>query len=152
FLVNDNLLVAPTDFDPFTVPVAADPRLPDGGGYSISGLYDVSPAKFGQVNYVRKAATVFGSERQNWQGVDVGVVARLRSGITVQGGTSTGRNLTDICGVGSTVPVVTIPGTLGTNGGPNVDNPTRRFCRVVEPLLTQVRGLATYTIPRVDLL
>jgi hypothetical protein len=48
--------------------------------------------------------------------------------------------------------VVTIPGTLGTNGGPNIDNPTRRFCRVVEPLLTQVRGLATYTIPRVDLL
>jgi len=152
FLVNDNSLVAPSDFDAFTVPVAADPRLPDGGGYVVTDLYDINPAKFGKVNYIRKSADTFGDETQMWHGVDVNVVARLRSGITVQGGTSTGRNITDICGVGSTATVVTIPGTLGTNGGPNIDNPTRRFCRVVEPFMTQVRGLATYTIPRIDVL
>jgi hypothetical protein len=152
FLANDNILVGPEDFDPYTVSVAADPRLPDGGGYVITGLYDVNPTKFGQVNYIRKSSDTFGSQSQNWHGVDVGVSARLRNGITLQGGTSTGRTLTDICGVGSTAPVVTIPGTIGTNGGPNVDNPTRRFCRVVEPFQTQLRGLVTYTIPRVDVL
>jgi hypothetical protein len=152
FLVDDNVLIGPSDFDPFSVPVAADPRLPNGGGNTITGLYDLNPAKFGQVSFLRTPASKLGQESQNWQGVDVGVVARLRNGITVQGGTSTGRTLTDYCAVGSTTPVVAAVGTAGTAGLVNVDNPSRRFCRVVEPLLTQVRGLATYTIPRVDLL
>ena len=52
----------------------------------------------------------------------------------MQGGTSTGRRLTDNCDV---VPEGRI-------------SPSRRFCRVEEPFLTQIRGLATYTIPRVD--
>ncbi len=40
----------------------------------------------------------------NWQGVDVGVNARLQNGLTVQGGTSTGRRLTDACAVRALVP------------------------------------------------
>src|SRR5262249_40986271 len=53
---------------------------------------------------------------------------------TVQGGTSTGRRLTDSCDV-----------------TPKVDSPSQRFCRQEEPFLTQIRGLATYTIPKIDL-
>ena len=66
-----------------------------------------------------------------WHGVDVNVNVRIRNGLTFQGGTSTGREVADECEV-------------------IVDNPSRRDCRVTEPFRTQVKGLGTYTIPKVD--
>ena len=57
--------------------------------------------------------------------------SRLRNGLTAQGGTSTGRLVTDNCGV-------------------LIDNPSRRNCHVAEPFLTQVKGLASYVIPKLD--
>ena len=53
----------------------------------------------------------------NWQGVDVGVNARLRNGLTVQGGTSTGRRLTDACAVRALVPEVTPSTAIVPAGG-----------------------------------
>ncbi len=50
FRVTDNLAVTPADHDPYCITAPNDPRLPGGGGYEACGLYDISPAKFGQVN------------------------------------------------------------------------------------------------------
>ena len=57
--MTDNLAVESTDYDAFSIPVPADPRLPGGGGTVLAGLYDVSAAKFGQINNLvtRRAAT-----------------------------------------------------------------------------------------------
>ena len=41
FTTTDNLDVAPTDFEPYCVTAPLDPRLPDGGGQQICGLYDI---------------------------------------------------------------------------------------------------------------
>ena len=41
---------------------------------------------------------------ENWHGIDVSVNARLRNGLTVQGGTSTGRRLQDNCDVRAALP------------------------------------------------
>jgi hypothetical protein len=88
--------------------------------------------------------------------VDVNVVARLRNGLTVQGGTSTGRRLQDACAVRALLPELgagaagqnnSIAGS--TNG--NAMNVTNPYCRIVEPYLTEVKGLATYLIPKVGL-
>jgi hypothetical protein len=65
--------------------------------------------------------------------VDLNFNVRPRSGLRFQGGTSTGRRVTDDCEI-------------------TPDNPSRRFCRVVEPFQTQFRALGSYTIPRVDVL
>ena len=55
FQVTDNLAVGPEDFTQFNLTAPSDPRLPGGGGYTLSGLYDVKPEKFGQQqNYARR--------------------------------------------------------------------------------------------------
>ena len=52
FLVTDNTLVTPADYDPYCVTAPTDSRLPNGGGYQVCGLYDIKPGKFGQVSSV----------------------------------------------------------------------------------------------------
>ena len=50
FTVQDNTLVSNTEYDTVQRDGAAvDPALPGGGGNVVSGLYDVTPTKFGQI-------------------------------------------------------------------------------------------------------
>ena len=50
FTVTDNQLAQASDYAPYSITAPQDPRLPGGGGYVISGLYDASPAVAGQIN------------------------------------------------------------------------------------------------------
>jgi hypothetical protein len=126
--VTDNVLIGPADHDPFCVTAPADSRLPNGGGYEICGLYNISRAKFGQVSNLVTMADEFGENKEIYNGVDVSIAARLPKGIVVQGGTSTGRVLTDSCYV--------------------VDSPQALLnCRTAPPFQTQVKFLAVYPIP-----
>lgn len=52
FRDTDNLRVTPDDYSPYNVVAPRDPRLPGGGGYTIAGLYDISPAKYNQTQNV----------------------------------------------------------------------------------------------------
>ena len=47
FRVTDNRALGPADFDKFDVTAPLDPRLPNGGGYVVHGMYNLNPAKFG---------------------------------------------------------------------------------------------------------
>ena len=78
------------DYTPFSIAAPLDPRLPGGGGQVISGLYNLVPEKVGPVDELAQSSENFDKQTENWHGVDVNVVARLRAGLTVQGGTSTG--------------------------------------------------------------
>ena len=78
FFVDDNLATVPADFTPFSVTAPVDPRLPGGGGYTISNLFDVVPAKFGQVNDYYIKAENFGEWYQHYNGVLLNVTARPR--------------------------------------------------------------------------
>src|SRR5215470_5409682 len=148
FLVTDNLALASSDFSAFSIPVPADPRLPGGGGTVIAGLYDVDPLKFGQSNNLVTAAGNYGKQTEHWDGVDVSVEARLRNSMTVQGGFSTGRTVTDNCEIVAKVPEAllnaTALGVANTSWLPVQD------CHLASPALTQFRGLGSYTIPKVD--
>ncbi len=140
FTVTDNLAAGPEDYDPFKLTVPANTRLAGGGGYVVTGL-DVKPTRFGQVDNFVTFAKNYGKQTEHYNGVDVNVDARLRSGLTVAGGFTSGRKDTNNCEI-----VAKLPETLLT--GP-VQQP-REFCALRTPFLTQVKGLATYTLPRID--
>jgi hypothetical protein len=133
FIVTDNRAVVPADYQPYTITAPADPRLPGGGGTVITGLYDIRPEKFGQVDNFVTSASRFGKQTEHYNGVDVSVNLRPTGGLTVQGGLSWGRSSTDACDV-----------------TPKMDDPSPRFCRVQTPIHTNVTGLVAYSIPRID--
>jgi hypothetical protein len=95
----------------------------------------------------------FTKQIENWQGVDVNVSARLRNGLTIQGGTSTGRRLVDSCDLrtnylpelGAGVDGLANNSIAGSIAG-NSQSVVNPWCRIVEPYLTHQRA-ATYTIP-----
>jgi hypothetical protein len=153
--VVDNRSTTLADYTPFSIAAPVDSRLPNGGGYTVSGLYNVVPGRVGAKDELAQSSSNVGSQIENWQGVDVNITARLRNGLTVQGGTSTGRRYTDACDIRSKMPELgagpdnaansSIAANIATTINSSVTNP---YCRVVEPYLTSLRGLATYTIPK----
>jgi hypothetical protein len=145
----DNRATALADYTPFSIRAPVDARLPGGGGQTVSGLYNLVPGKVGQVDELAQHVTNFGEATENWQGVDVNVVARLRNGLTLQAGTSTGRRLEDVCAVKAALPEYGT-GPAGANNSIVAGSPVDPYCRVVEPFRTDFRGLASYTVPRID--
>ena len=97
FLVTDNTLVTPADFNPFCITAPIDARLPGGGGYPVCDLYDVTPAKFGQVNSVVTQSDHYGKMQRvnDFFNVDVQRAAWL--GHAFGGGVDTGRSVNDAC-------------------------------------------------------
>ena len=60
FTLNDNLALQPSDLTPYSITAPLDPRLPDGGGYTIDGLYNVVPSKSGQIDNLATLASKYG--------------------------------------------------------------------------------------------
>jgi hypothetical protein len=134
--VTDNILRGPGDYESYTVIAPSDARLPDGGGYPITVYVPTAAAaRIAAQNLVR-FETDFGPERDNhYDGVDVTLNARLKQGLTLQAGTTTGRSVVNRCD------------TQGL-----IDSPDLRDCDSNNPFQTTLRGLATYTIPKIDVL
>jgi hypothetical protein len=148
--MTDNTLTSLSDYTTYSIAAPLDSRLPGGGGQVISGLFDLNPNKVGQVLTLHELSSAVGPEMiNNWQGVDVTVNARLFNGLTVQGGTSTGRRLTDACGVRALVPERGSSTAIVPAGG-LLTSLTNPYCHVEEPYRTSATGLATYLIPKVD--
>jgi hypothetical protein len=147
FQVTDNLLVGPEDFTRFDMVVPTDPRLPNGGGYTLSGFYDVVPAKFGQVRNLNALSDDYGSQYENWNGVDVTVNSRLGNGLTLQGGLSTGKSMEDNCEIVAKLPEMN---NLGANGTLPASWRAAQYCRRESPFLTQFKLYGVYVIPKVE--
>jgi hypothetical protein len=131
FVVTDNLLVGPSDYDPYCITAPVDSRLPNGGGYPICGLYDIKPSKVGLIDQVRTKSSNYGDQYKRWNGVDVTFNARLPRGLIAQGGVSTGKTVTDNCDVVA-----------------KLDNPSTYNCHQESPFLTQTKFLISYPVPR----
>ncbi len=147
FTLTDNLASQASDYSMYSVTAPADPQLP-GGGYTISDLYDVNPALAGQIDSLATLADKYGRSYQYFNGVDVTLNLRTQSAVTLQGGTSTGRIVADNCEVRANLPELSVG--IGAGLQTSTVSPTSPYCHVAYGILTQVRGLASYNIPRVD--
>lgn len=139
--------ISSADFDTYSITAPVDPRLPGGGGYVISGLYDRQPDKFSvpaQAAVVR--ANAYGKNIDVWDGFDLSINARPRGGLLITGGTTTQRRTTDTCDV-----VDQIGPPPARAGRLTPFNPSALYCRVEGKYLTQVKLVTAYTIPRWDI-
>jgi hypothetical protein len=134
FVVTDNRAVTAADFSQFSITAPSDPRLPDGGGYTVGGLYDVSPTRFGITDNIVTFSHNYGDEVRMWNGVALTLSARLQNGAILQGGVDTGRLTLDTCEIRAQLPE-----TAAVNP----------YCHTNQPQ-TQFKVLGSYTIPRVD--
>ena len=144
FSVTDNRAVTPADFNSFSITAPADPRLPDGGGYTISNLYDVNPARFGITDNFVTFARNFAELQRVWNGVALTVNARLPLGLTLQGGVDSGALTLDHCELRAQLPEYTETPATSTSV-----SPTNPWCRTEQPS-TQFKFLGMYTIPVID--
>ena len=125
----ENRLVEASDFDEYCITAPADSRLGTVSGSQICGLYDLKPAKFGQVENFQ---TLAGDRMvQLFNGVDVNMSGRFDNGAQINGGIAFGNNETDNCGIA-------------------VDSPqAQRFCKTVfswsEDVQLKING--SYPLP-----
>jgi hypothetical protein len=133
-------------YETYTLTAPLDPRLPDGGGYPIT-RYLPTPAALAVApqRYLMRESDLGAERDSSWDGVAFTLNARLRNGLTTQLGTSTGRGKVNTCEVDPLYNHVN-----AATGA--IDGPDSRGCNDVEPWQTTVRGLASYTIPKIDVL
>jgi hypothetical protein len=143
FTVTDNLAVGPADFDTYTFTAPSDPRLPTSG-QPVSYYLRNSRTAFGAVDNYLTLASNYGDVSAYWQGVEMTVNARVNEGLTLQGGFTNGAGTRDFCDVGSAVP------EIHTQTGSWLNNHQISACHVSEPWLWAWRGLASYTVPKID--
>ena len=123
----DNMLVGPSDFDPFCITAPTNSELPGGGGYQQCGMYDISQAKFGQRQDLVALSWDYGDPVYRNHFVNFTMDARLPGGARFGGGVDTGWSVRDTCYV--------------------VDSPQELlYCRVVTPFSanTQLKFNGSY--------
>jgi hypothetical protein len=154
--VTDNLSLGPADYTSFGVTAPLDPRLPDGGGYTVNGFYNINPDKVTVVpSNSYTLASNYGEQTAHWNGFDVGINIRPRNGLTIQGGLSTGRMETDNCAVINTLPDgqsfrIFGAGNAPGAGGNEVVALTAPYCHQKDNFLTDGKVIGTYNIPKID--
>jgi hypothetical protein len=142
FFVTDNLLTKASDYNQWNLTVPQNPNLPGGG--STATYVDVNPVVgTGARNYQTFETDYAPARTQYWHGVTTSFNARLHNSLILQAGTSTGRGVQDTCAL-----VQALPETLVVAG----INQQLAYCHVTEPWATLVRGLAAYTVPKIDVL
>jgi hypothetical protein len=153
-----NRALKPADFNSFVYNVPQNPKLPAGGGYALT-FEEIAPAKYNQFDNLFTLADNAGGITNRYNGVDLSVNARLPQGLTIQGGFSTGNVIEDECGLAAQHPDVYISsiingGSLGF-GSPFIGGLAQipqSFCHRESGWQTNVKGLASYTVPKIDVL
>lgn len=152
FTTTRNQSVEAGDFSPFCVTAPVDSRLPGGGGYEVCGMYDISPAKFGQEQNLITQSSRFGAQSLANDFLGLSVNAQAPRGIRFGGNIETGRTRSDNCFIVNSPQELTVNTTYNSSllgvGTVNAANPT--YCRSEVPFAgnLQIKLNGTYPIGR----
>jgi hypothetical protein len=140
--VTDNRAYTASDYDRFSLTAPVDARLPNGGGYRVDGIYELKADRvFGRLdNFVTHANNFGDGIVETYNGVDINVNSRVAGALQLQGGINVGQSARNECDVTAQVPEV-ISGVFRT---------PEQFCDIASGWLLFVGGLASYTVPRID--
>jgi hypothetical protein len=146
FNATDNLNQAPVDYDQFSVKIPVDSRLPNGGGGTVDGVYNVTQAASTRLqnNLVTLASNYGSGQHQTSDSLSLNLTARPHFGLTVQGGFNYAKINFDRCEVRALVPEMNdaVPGITGIN-------PTNPWCAYATDLF-RATALASYVVPKID--
>ena len=142
----DNLALGPQDFDQVTITAPQNPNLPNGGGDPVTFLTRNARTALGATDNYFTSASDYGDVTSYWHGVDAQVSARLSNQLFLQLGMSGGKGVRDYCAVSEKLP------ELYVTAGSLLVNQQVASCAIDEDWLTSIRGAASYTIPRIDVL
>jgi hypothetical protein len=147
YTTTDNRALSAADYTQFTLTAPSDPRLPGGGGYAIPGLLNLTAEGFAKIpsNNVTFSDN-FGGQSQVYNGVLVNMTARAANGVTLTAGVNSGKTVNDYCDLRGSLPELSV-GLFGAILGP-----TNPYCHQDPGFVTKVTGLASYTIPKIDVL
>ena len=147
FFVTDDINRDPaTSYESYSLTAPQDARLADGGGYPVVVFVPTPAANAVAPQTILRRESFYGDERTSkWDGFELTMNARTRAGLTMQVGSSTGRALVDTCA--TVVKFNNVNANSGAEAGPNP-----RACHNAEPWQTTLRGSASYTIPKIDVL
>ena len=147
FFVTDDINRNPaTSYESYTLTAPQDSRLADGGGYPVTVFVPTPAANAVQPQTILRQESFYGDERiSEWDGFEYAINVRLPNGLTASIGASTGRGLVDRCE--TIVKYNNVVAATGVENGPNP-----RGCHDVEPWQTAMRGSASYTIPKIEVL
>ena len=100
--VTRNTRVTADDYTRYAITVPTDGRLGATSGKVVDGYYDVTPAGLAKgAAYEITQASNFGTPKDYFNGVDIGINARWGKGALLTGGVSIGRQVMDYCYVNS---------------------------------------------------
>jgi hypothetical protein len=123
----DALQVGAGDYTPYCITAPADSRLPNSG-QPVCGLFDPTPTARPLLSVNRIVDLADGSSRyRTFNGFDYTLSAQARDTLLLAGGASSGRTHDVNC--------------------ETFDSPDLRFCDNTTPWLTQLKLLASYTLP-----
>jgi len=144
FYVTDNQAIGPGDFDQFTIVSPSHPDLPTSG-QPLTFLKRNGNNPIGATSNYRTFQRDFGDENYYWEGIDFTANSRMRNGLMLQGGFSTGAGHRDLCDVWAALPELVNP------PAPAIPQQVSA-CKIDEEWQMNWRGLVTYTIPKIDVL
>jgi hypothetical protein len=138
-LVTDNAALRPTDYSPYSVTAPVDSRLPGGGGYAITGLYD--PKAIVAADNVIDQASKYGEASEVYNGFDLTGSVRLPRGVILSGGASIGRVETNYCFVTSSPQGTGLPPSQGATTAAGL-----LYCNVKPPFQPNVKAIGVYPL------
>jgi hypothetical protein len=146
FFFTDNVALTPADFDTVTIAQPSNAKLPNGGGQPVTFLTRNARTALGATDNYFTSGDDYGDATVYWHGIDAQISARLAGQLFVQLGASGGRGVRDYCDIAEKLP------ELYVTGGSILANQQVGSCAISEDWLTSIRGLASWTVPKLDVL